>query len=331
MKDIAQATGVDVSTVSRSLNGSYGIHKDTRERVLATAAQLKYETQRGARRVNSGRSHIIGLIVSDIRNPFFAEVARGAEDAACAAGCELVLCNSDLDAAKQMRYLESLLNKGVDGILINSVAGLDRPQQEYLASTGIPLVLLNRPRSHSNFSTVTADNDEGGCLAGEYLLRLGHRRIAHLTGPRDHGNLRERAKGFMRAISGVPGCEPPVMIHGEHTFRGGYEMARTVISRHPEMTAVFAASDIVAFGAIRAFAEAAIDVPRYISVIGFDNVELATVSHPPLTTIHQPKYEMGRAAVEIISARAANKNPHLPEQRVLGVKLVERQSCAAPR
>ncbi len=322
---------MDVSTVSRSLNGSYGIHRDTREKVLAIAARLNYRPNRVARNLVTGRSHTVGLIVSDIRNPFFAEVVRGAEDAACEAGCEIVLCNADLDSGKQARYVQSLLDKRVDGILMNSVGGLDRPQQEQLALSGIPVVLLNRPRSGSNFSTVTADNQEGGYLAGEHLAKLGHRKVAYLSGPRDHGNMRERARGLIRALTATPGAVAPIVLRAPHNFRGGYEMASAILARHPDVTALFAANDTIAFGAIRALIDAGRPAPRHMSVIGFDNVELASVSGPPLTTVHQPKYEMGRAAMEMIIQATAMQGPHLPEHRILGVKLVERESCAAPR
>jgi LacI family transcriptional regulator len=295
------------------------------------AAKLNYRPNRVARNLATGRSHTIGLIVSDIRNPFFAEVARGAEDAACSAGCELVLCNSDLDAAKQVRYIQSLLDKRVDGILMHSVGGLDRPQQENLSLSGIPVVLLNRPRSASNFSTVTADNDEGGFLAGEYLMKLGHRRIAYLSGPPDHGNMRDRGRGLIRALAADAEANHPVILRGPHNFRGGYDMGNLVLTRLPDITAIFAANDIVAFGVIRAILEAGLSVPGDISVIGFDNVEVSLISHPPLTTVHQPKYEMGRAAVDMIVQSAGEQGTHLPEHRTLGVKLMERESCAPPR
>src|SRR5512140_1242573 len=126
LKDVAREAGVDLSTVSRSLSVSYGVHEETRKRVLEVAERLNYRPNRVARGLVTGRSHTLGLIVSDIRNPFFAEVARGAEDAARASQCDLVLCNSDLDAVKQMEYVDSLLEKRVDGILMNSVAALSR-------------------------------------------------------------------------------------------------------------------------------------------------------------------------------------------------------------
>ena len=228
-----------------------------------------------------------------------------------------------------MHYMQSLFDKRVDGVLMNSVGALDRAQQEFLTAAGVPVVLLNRPRSVSNFSSVTADNARGGALAGELLAELGHRHIAHLTGPKEDGNLRERARGFLRALAGRVGVAP-LIIHGAHNFAGGYAMMKSALEKDPEITAVFAGNDIAAFGALRAIMEAGLRVPDDISVIGFDDVELASVIHPPMTTIHQPKWEMGRAAVEILLSAAEQNPPPLPQHRVLEVELVQRQSCAPP-
>src|SRR5712675_2471104 len=148
IKDVARESGVNISTVSRALNNGYGVNELTRERVVAVATRLNYRPNRIARGLVTGRSHTLGLIVSDIRNPFFGEVARGAEDAARIGSCDLVLCNSDLDADKQMQYVRSLQEKRVDGILMNSVYSLSREQQAQLAASGVPIVLLNRSASN---------------------------------------------------------------------------------------------------------------------------------------------------------------------------------------
>jgi len=205
IKDVARESGVTISTVSRALNNGYGVNELTRERVVAVATRLNYRPNRVARGLVTGRSHSLGLIISDIRNPFFAEVARGAEDAARASACDLVLCNSDLDADKQMQYVQSLVEKRVDGILMNSVSLLNQEQQAQLADSGLPIVLLNRSGSSRTFSTVCADNESGGALAARYLLKLGHRKIAHLTGPRKHGNLSDRTRGFVTVLQSAPG------------------------------------------------------------------------------------------------------------------------------
>ncbi|SPF32543.1 Transcriptional regulator, LacI family [Candidatus Sulfopaludibacter sp. SbA4] len=327
IKDVARESGVNISTVSRALNHGYGVNDQTREHVIAVAARLNYRPNRIARGLVTGRSHSLGLIVSDIRNPFFAEVARGAEDAARTGNCDLVLCNSDLDADKQMQYVQSLLEKRIDGIMMNSVSMLSREQQTQLAGSGVPIVLLNRPASNHTFSTVCADNESGGALAARYLLGLGHRRIAHLTGPRQHGNLSDRARGFVRALQSAENPVQPIVLHGKFNFDGGAELARKLLDAHPDVTAIFAANDVMAFGVVQAALDRGLRIPEDLSLIGFDNIEFSVVVHPPLTTIHQPKYEMGSAAVDILLRLARDKSKQIPEHRRLGVELVERQSC----
>ena len=321
IKDIARLAGVNLSTVSRALNDSYGVNEKTRAKVLAVAQSLNYQPNRVARGLVTGQTHTLGLIISDIRNPFFAEIARGAQDAASRAGCDLILCNADLDPVKQLGYVHSLLSKRVDGILMNSVAAFSRAEKEELASCGVHIVLLNRSPQMKSFSVVCADNYQGGMLAGEYLRKLGHRRVGHLTGPKRHGNLTDRAQGFLKVYPDA------LVIYGEHTFTGGHAMAHRLLEKHPDVTAVFAANDVIAFGVIRAALEMGRRIPEDLSIIGFDNVEVSGIIHPPLTTIQQPKYEMGEAAVEILTKCAYQSAGGMPESRVLGVQLIERQSC----
>jgi LacI family transcriptional regulator, galactose operon repressor len=326
LRDIAEAAGVTIATASRSLNGNYGVHRLTRERVLQVAARLNYRPNRLARSLVTGRSHMLGLILSDIRNPFFADVARGAEDTAYTAGCDVVLCNSDLDPEKQRHYIDSLMGKNVDGIIMNSVRTLDEAEQRRLAESGVPVVLLNSSPRKTPFSTVSADNERGGRLAAEYLIGLGHRSLAHLSGPRHHGNLTQRAQGFLRAAREASKDASVRVVHGGHTLDGGYAMSRKLFREHPEVTAIFAGNDAVAFGVLKAARESGVRVPQDVSLVGFDNVEFATMVHPPLTTIHQAKYEMGEAAVSIL-LRLAKRKDRNPEDRVLGVELIERESA----
>ncbi len=315
IKDVARESGFNISTVSRALNGSYGVNDQTRKHVMAVAARLNYRPNRVARGLVTGRSHSLGLILSDIRNPFFAEVARGAEDAARGGKCDLVLCN------------QSLLEKRIDGILMNSVSALSQEQQAQLEASAVPIVLLNRSPSKQRFSTVCADNESGGALAAKYLLGLGHRRIAHLTGPRQHGNLTDRERGFIRALQTAAHPVQPTVLHGKFNFTGGAELTGKLLDEHPDITAVFAANDVMAFGVVRAALDRGLRIPEDLSLIGFDNIEFSGIVHPPLTTIHQPKYEMGYAAVEILIRLAREKAKQTLEHRLLGVELIERQSC----
>ena len=330
LKDIARAAGVNASTASRCLSGFQGVNEGTRLKVLQVAAEMNYRPNRVARGLVTGRSHTIALLISDIRNPFFAELARGAEDAANAAGSDLILCNSDFDTGKEMNYLRSLSEKRVDGILMNSVASLRREQLKKLRDLCIPIILLNKPAVRAEFSTVCADNHEGGRLAGSHLAELGHRTIAHITGPKHHGNLTERARGFLAALKSAR-VPAPLMFYGQNSFSGGYDLARTVFAQHPEITAIFAGNDAMAFGVGRAAVELNLQIPRDVSLIGFDDVDLAQVVNPPLTTIHAPKYEIGQVAVESLLKLVQRGSSRPPEQRILGVELVVRKSCGPPR
>src|SRR5258708_15997670 len=172
IKDVARESGVNTSTVSRALNNTYGVNEKTRKHVREVATRLNYRTNVMARGLVTGRLHTIGLVVSDIRNPFFAEVARGAEDAANRAGHDLVLCNSDLKAEKQMGYFDSLLAKRVDGIVMNSVAALSRAQQDQLWAAGVPIVLLNRSSVYRRFSSLLGTNLQAPQIPANCPIKL---------------------------------------------------------------------------------------------------------------------------------------------------------------
>jgi len=326
LRDVAREAQVDVSTASRALNGRAGVKKELRERVRAVARRLNYRPNLVARGLVTGRSSVIGLLISDIRNPFMAELARAAEDAACRAGYDIILCNSDLNPAKQMRYFLSLLDQRVGGVVMNSVAALGREDRERIAQSRIPVVLLSRPPRDCSFSSVRCNNERGGYLAGAYLAGLGHTKVAHLTSAVQHPNLRERWQGFSRAMQQVRKGRRPVLLRGAHNFRGGFEMAQRLLEKHPKVTAIFAANDSIAFGAASALHAAGVRIPEDISLIGFDNVEMASIVQPPLTTISLPISEIGKAAVDIIVRQISGKD-QVPEHRTFDVRLVERESC----
>jgi LacI family transcriptional regulator len=327
LQAVAKAAGVTIATASRSLNDVYGVHPETRARVLQVAEKLHYTPNRFARGLVTGRSNMIGLIVSDIRNSYFAEVARGVEDAALEAGRDVMLCNSDLNAKRQMKLIMSLLDKRAEAIIMNSVATLPRKEQLQIAAAGVPIVLLNRTGSGPGFSTVSADNEKGGQLAAECLLRNGHKSVINVTGPKYHANLARRSAGFLKAMSAQRGTKVRT-VHAIHTLEGGYEAAKEFFRKLNGATAVFTGNDAMAFGVMRAALEAGMKIPKDISLMGFDDVELSAISFPPLTTIHQPKYEAGRAAFEIVN-QLLDSGKNVPCHRVLDVRLVERSSIAS--
>ena len=326
IKDVARKSGVNVSTVSR-LNGTYGVKKQTRDHVKQIAEQLGYRPNRVA-----GAGHRpLAIAGADCQQHSQSLLrrgrARGAEDAAQQAGMDLILCNSDLDPEKQMHYVHSLLDKRVDGIMMYSVSSLNRIDQERLAAANVPIVLLNRSAPKHAFSTVCANNEMGGELAANYLLKLGHRKIAHLGSPKHNYSLVDRARGFATVLQHASPSITPIIMHGKNSFAGGQEQAAKLLKEHPDVTAIFTANDAMAFGAMRAIIDAGLKVPDDISLIGFDNVELSSIMHPPLTTIHQPKHEMGRAAVEILLRLGNSGERRVLEHRLFEVELVERQSC----
>lgn len=330
LKHISREAGVDVATVSRALNGGYGVHKATREKVLVVAKRLNYRANLLARELAVGKSRTLGLLVADIQNPYVTEVVRGAEDTAYAAGYHMLLCNSYLDATREVNYMRSLLDKRVEGILMHSVQTLSDAEVKELSESGIPVVLLCRSPSASRFSGVCVNLYEAGILAGEHLIELGHKKIAFLNGPRGHGNFNEQAKGFMKATTAGEQGVTPIVMNGPPSFEGGYRMGKKLVEQNQEVTAIFAANDVTAFGIARAVFEAGLSIPEDISLIGCNNVEFADVVRPPLTTIHVPKYEVGQAAVEILLDLAKSGRLRVPQQREFGVRLIKRCSTSAP-
>ena len=318
-----------IATASRSLNDAYGVHPRTRARVLQVAQRLRYTPNRFARGLVTGRSDMIGLIVSDVRNSYFAEVARGVEDAALASGHDVMLCNSDLNPQRQMKAFLSLLDKRAEAIIMNSVSTLSPAEKQQIAAAGVPIVLLNRPGRDTTFSTVSADNEKGGRLAAEYLLRHGHRNVINLTGPKRHANLGRRSQGFLAGMAKDKAAKARV-IHAANTLEGGYQAAVDLFHDLQGATAIFTGNDAMAFGVMRAAIEAGVRIPKDVSLLGFDDVDLAAISFPPLTTIHQPKYGLGRTAVDVVN-ELLESGVSKPRHRLMDVSLVERASVAKLR
>ena len=331
LKDISREAGVDIATASRALNGSYGVHKKTRERVERIAKRLNYRVNLMAKGLAEGRSRTLGVLVAAIGDPSILEQVRGVEDAAYAAGYQIVLCNSYLDATREALQLHSLLEKRVEGILIHSVEALSKLEIKELVDSKVPVVLFHQIPGTSDFSSVCMNQVEGGMLAAKHLVELGHKKIAFLSGPRGHGNFIQRIKGFQKVIRSSGAGATPIIMHGQPDFDGGYQMAVEMLKKHPEVTAVFAANDMTAFGIANAIFDAGLSIPEDISLVGFGNVELTKVVRPPLTTVHHPKYEMGQAAVEILLSLGKNGSLGVHENREFGIRLVTRASTCPPK
>lgn len=327
--DVARHAGVSIATVSRALNDRSRISAATRDRVLRVAAELGYHPNDLARGLAGMATRTIALLLPDITNPFFPELVKGVQTVADQRGHLLLMCHNADDEAKAIADLVLLRRKRVDGILL--VASTLPGVGVVAASAGIPTVVLDRRVPGLDADLVTVDHRAGARLGVEHLLGLGHRRIAHLTGPAGVVSSQERCEGWREALlaAGVDPA-PELVVHGDFTEDGGYAAGRELITRGGGITAVFAANDLAAIGLLRALTEAGLRVPHDVSVVGFDGVHLAAYTSPKLTTVAQPIFDLGRTAAELLLDRlAAAPAPDAePKTLVLPTRLELRNSTA---
>jgi LacI family transcriptional regulator len=333
-QDVARLTGVSRATVSYVINnrsdGTVRISEETRRRVLEAVEKLGYQPNVLARSLRRGKTHTIGVIVPDNRNPFFAEVARGIEDTSFERGYSVILCNSDGDLEKELLYTNVLAEKQVDGILFVA-AGASTKNMQALQQRQIPVAVIDREIPDVAVDSVLTDNARGGRLATRHLLDLGHRRIGCITGPLDITPSAERVTGYRQAMEEVgSSVDEAYLLKGDFQYQGGFQAARMLLSTGDSLTAIFACNDLMAIGAISAALELGRQIPADLSVIGFDDVGAASFSNPRLTTVVQPKYSMGVMAAEMLLERILD--PDIPpRRRVLDVSLLVRQSTDVAR
>lgn len=338
LRDLARQVGVHPSTVSRVLSGDPAarLSQATRARILHLAAATGYRPNRLARSLKIQRTHILGMLIPDITNPFFSGLLRAVEDAAGAAGYNVILCNTDDSGARFEQHLRVLVEGHLDGLLIATARRSD-PPIDGLRARGMPYVLVNRRRDDPDDSWVVSDDRHGVRLAVAHLASLGHRRIAHIAGVAGISTAAARQAAFREAMAehGLPVDERLVVGDGGFTEAAGERgMARllTVLAaRRP--TALFAANDLAALGAIAAARAAGLRVPEDLSVVGYNDIPLARQIEPRLTTVRVPLYEMGRLAAETLIRRLGGRPgpDEKPEHVVLPVELVVRGSTAPLR
>ncbi len=330
MRDVAERAGVSVTTVSHVINNTRPVSDTLRHRVVTAMQDLGYQPNTLARSLRRGKTHTIGVIVPDHSNPFFAEVARGIEDTSFEHGYSVIICNSDRDLHKERLYISVLVEKQVDGILFVA-AGLSADNIQPLLDRPMPLVIVDRHIPALAVDSVLADNQRGGWLATQHLIELGHRRIGCIVGPEDITSSTERVAGYRQALSDhqLPPDEG-LIIRGDFQYESGYEAGERLLDLVPPPTAIFACNDLMAVGVMSRALEIGLAIPADLSVIGFDDIRPTVYANPPITTIKQPKYEMGVAATELLLARIRDSGK-TPQQQVLETSLIIRQSTAAPR
>ena len=311
--------------MSHVLNGTRYVSPALSERVRAAMTDLGYRPNGTARSLRLQRTQTIGLVVPDI-NPFFAELARIIEDEGFAAGYTTVLGNADGSPERERRYVETLLSKQVDGLILGSTRDDAETLQSLVDRSGTPLVLVDRDLPAAGADIVLADHVGGGYAITRHLLELGHRRIVCITGPEGLTSSGGRAEGYRQALAewGVE-ARPEWCERGGFSYTGGRDAMARLLERDPSLTAVFATNDLMAVGAVRELGRHGLTVPDDVSVGGFDDSLPAALVTPTLTTVRQPLQEMGRTAVEQLRRRMDGERSE-SERVVLPTELVTRQS-----
>ena len=325
MRDVAKAAAVSVQTVSAIVNNKPGITQATRDRVLAVVEQLGYRPYAVARSLRTRQTRTIALILPDIANPFFATIASAAEDYAYRFGYSLILYNTHDDESRENSLIQSAIQSWVDGVLLVSISD-QLFSLNALQTAGITTVVLERVPEGYNGALITIDNVLVGRLATEHLLDLGHSKIACIHGPLRLRLARERVQGYQQALANYQLPSGPIVgENGNWSFGEGYDAMQRIMREAPDITAVFAANDRMAMGAIRAIHDAGWRVPEHFSVVGVDDVQVASFYTPTLTTIRQPFDEIGRLGVELLLNILENK-PVQQMQITIQPELVVRES-----
>lgn len=328
--DVAHRAGVSAMTVSRVINNSGYISQETRERVEQAIADLGYVPNALARSLRFKQTKTLALVLTDITNPFFTTIARGVEDTASEQGFSVMFCNTDESEEKEANYLNVLVQKQVDGVLL--VPALSSPDSViFLAERGVPCVVLDRRTPGATVDIVHCDSEQGACGLVEHLLSLGHRRIAILTGPEVVSTAADRVAGYRRALAAAGlASDPALVCYGSFTQDSGARMARAMLALPQPPTALFAANNFIALGALGALRQAGVRVPDDISLVTFDDLPAAMVINPFLTAAAQPAYEMGRQAINLLLDRLAERGPTAPRDITLPTELIVRASSAPP-
>ena len=360
MKDVATLAGVAVGTVSNVLNHPDLVRPQTRARVEAAMEQLGFIPNASARQLRAGRSRCLGLVVLDVTNPFFTEVARGVEDYAQAEGYAVILCNSDEAEDKERQYLRVLEEQRVRGILITPVHGR-APTIKGIRDRGTPVVLLDRPGPAGHCS-VAVDDRRGGELAVAHLLALGHRRIALVNGPLAIRQCADRRRGAYEAVRkagfdpaevlleipvpamntrcGADACDrlrasgsssgpipmDPAVLTSPAAVTDPSLMADPTAIPGPAPTAAFCTNDLLALGLVRRLSQFGAQVPGDVAIVGYDDIDFAADSAVPLTSVRQPKYQLGQAAAELLLEEADRPAQHEHRRIVFTPELITRAS-----
>lgn len=305
IRDVAAVAEVSPATVSRVLNADERVAPELRERVLAAVERLGYRPNSQARSLRTQATRVIGLIISDIQNPFFTSLVRGVEDAAQASGYSVVLANSDEDLGKEQQYLRVAAAEQMAGVIL-SPASSSRTRIGELVHEEIPVVTIDR-RIAADVDSVAVDNVAGARHAVEHLLQTGARRVGIIAGPEDVSTAADRLEGYRAALRAAGlAVDPELTVRGDFRVDGGHRAAARLLDRPDRPDALFAANNLMLIGTLNAMAERGLTAPADLLLAGFDEMSWAGFA-PPLTLVEQPTYEIGRLATQLLLRRIAGE------------------------
>jgi len=334
LREIADRAGVSVGTVSNVINGTAAVSAERRERVLAAIRELDYQPNHVARSLKLKKTRMLGMVISDITNPFFPQLVRGAEDAALKNSYLLITFNTDDNVEREKRVLSVLRQRRVDGVLLVVApnAGDDGHIRGILDS-GMPIVCLDRLPAGIEVDSVSVDNVAGARDCVRHLISMGHRRIAILTGPKAVQTAAERLQGYQEALiqAGIA-ADPALILEGDFRSESGYRLGRALLAGSDRPTAVFVCNNMMALGLLRALAELGLNCPRDVAVASFDDFPLAEAFQPRMTAVAQPAYSIGYRGAELLIARIEGR-PAVPRpSRIrLATQLLVRESSTGYR
>jgi LacI family transcriptional regulator len=324
--DVARVAGVSIATVSRVLSPGvvpHPVRSATAERVRAAARELNFVPSPLARALAARKSGLIGLIVPDLADPHYPQIAIGVEDGAREAALAVLICNTLGESHRMMEYLQLLQARRADAIVLSGATSLNGVELFALQSCEVPLVLIGRPATHVPWPHVSIDNRGGARLATRHLVEIGRRRIVHLAGPLTQTTMADRARGYTDEMEGR-GAE---VIETNGSPDNGYERLQERLLRQPAPEAVFAATDRLALAAMALAADRRLHVPRDLAIVGFDDIPLGELLRPSLSTVSQPAHQLGAVALRMGQQLAAGESP---QPVVLPTRLIARQSSLGP-
>ncbi len=324
IRDVSKLAGVSVATVSRVINKKGYVSKETEEAILNAMKMLNYTPNDVARRLAGKKSNTIGLIIPNILNPFFPEIARAAEDTANKLGFNLILCNADNNREKENQYYEMLINKQVDGIIIASYTA--KPEDLIsLMERNIPIVALDREYNGFDIPSIKADDIVGGKLAAEHLIECGCKKIAHITGPMYIESFQERLEGFEKVLKENNIYNSQFVKIDDISLKGGYEATKKLLQEKKEIDGIFAGNDILAIGCYKALNDLGYELYKDVKLIGYDGLE-SNINYLEISSVAQPMYSLGKYAVELLVKKIKNEEDIRKEKVKLDLEIIKRKS-----